>query len=65
METIIHRIEKISVGDIHEIKGHKHYVRTISVLDNKGQEIELTLFSEHKENLKIEKEKPKEEGVKK
>lgn len=49
----IHRVESFKVADIKEstASDDKFYTRKIIVIDNKGNQLELTMFSDDKETL--------------
>ena len=49
----VHRVENFRVTDIKEntANGDKFYTRKILVTDNKGNELELTMFSDDRDTL--------------
>lgn len=49
----IHRVESFKVTDIKEntANNDKFYTRKIIVIDNKGNQLELTMFSDDKDTL--------------
>ena len=53
ISQIIHRVESVKVTDIKEntADGDKFYTRKILVTDNKGNELELTMFSDNRDTL--------------
>lgn len=55
VELIKHNIEKIEVKDIKkgDVVGRNYYLRTIIISAKDKDEIELSLFSNKEENLKI------------
>ena len=49
----IHRVESFKVTDVKEstANGDKYYTRKVFVTDNKGNQLELTMFSDDKDTL--------------
>ena len=51
----VHNITSIEMSEIKELKNNGSKVRDITIRDEKGKVIELTLFADEAENLKVNK----------
>ena len=49
----VHNITSIEMSEIKELKNNGSKVRDITIRDEKGKVIELTLFADEAENLKV------------
>ena len=49
----VHNITSIEMSEIKELKNNGAKVRDITIRDEKGKVIELTLFADEAENLKV------------
>ena len=53
MNMSIHNITSIELSEVRDLKGYDSKVRDITIRDENGKVIEITLFADAIENLKV------------